>query len=200
VAVTRNTGLLTDQCDPYGIESTVKLLGGLVGPEHMGKHVWYCGKRAEGRFRYVCRGGAYGFRRQADGGLIEAYECPGGHTGVVMPLCRTHQRDLAVGPPQPGWHADRKTPYGQIGGTKSNEMCPACTVGKGTRWESEIRGRMEAANALQQQLAALQVTPFPLLDRMARVQSMLDAERARLDELNERGVIHRCPLKLVEVS
>jgi len=194
------TGLLTERCDPYGIESTVRLAGGLFPDSQMGRYVWYCTERAEARFRYVCKGGVYGFRRENDGVIGSAYECAGGHTGPVMPLCRRHQRDLAVGPPEPGWHADKKTPYGQIGGTKSNEMCPACTVGKGTVAESEIRGRMETANALQQQLSAIQTMPVFLAPQAARLQAMLDRERAALDEFHERGLIHKCPLKLVEVS
>jgi len=194
------TGLLTERCDPYGIESTVKLMGGLYPENMMGRHIWYCTERAEARFRYVCKGGDYGFRRQNDGGLVQAFHCDGGHQGVVMPLCRRHQRDLAVGPPKPGWSADRKTPYGQVGGTVSHEMCPACTVGKGSRWEGEIRGRMENADALQQELARLQIAPAFLMPQAARIQAMLDQERARLDELHQLGVIHRCPLKLVEVS
>jgi hypothetical protein len=194
------TGLLTQRCDPYGIESTVRLMGGLFPENQMGRYIWYCAERAEARFRYVCTGGDYGFRRQNDGGLVEAHHCQGGHQGVVMPLCRKHQRDLAVGPPQPGWHSDLKTPYGQIGGTKSNEMCPACTVGRGTRWEQEIRDRMDAANTLQQQLSALMCLPLPLMSRMTELERLLDAERGHLNELHERGIIHKCPLKLVEVS
>jgi hypothetical protein len=195
------TGLLTQRCDPYGIESgSVKLAGGLFPENMMGRYVWYCTERAEGRFRYVCTGGDYGFRRANDAGIVNAYHCDGGHKGQVMTLCRKHQRDLTIGPPEPGWHSDLKTPYGQIGGTKSNEMCPACTVARGTAWDQEVRGRMDTANELQSRLSALMSMPVALIPQITELERLLNVERGHLSELHERGIIHKCPLKLVEVS
>lgn len=186
--------LLLDRCDPYGIESTVKLFGGMFDEKHMGRYIWYCTERAEARFRYMCTGGDYGFRRQNDGGLINAYHCDGGHKGPAMPLCRKHQRDLAVGPPAPGWSADKTTPYGQVGGTKSNEMCPACAC------PPRARSLMEDAERLQQEMARLVYAGLDVSVAFLRLQSQQDQVRAALDELHERGIAHKCPLKLVEVS
>lgn len=193
--MTRNTGLLTERCDPYGIESTVKLAGGLYPQSMMGKHIWYCQNTAQARYRLICTGGTYGFRRANDGAPVPAYECPGGHQGVVMPLCSTHARELAVGPPKPGWNRDRTVPHGQVGGTKANELCPKCAVPT-----PEVKDMMDHADALQQYLSRLQTAPVALLAQIADAERQLNDVRARIDELAEQGFIHRCPLKLVEVS
>jgi len=196
MAMTRNTGLLTDQCDPFGIESSVRLMGGMYPEKYMGRNIWYCGRRAVSRHRFSCKGGEYGFRRANDGGLIEAYHCPGGHTGPVMPLCPGHIRELSVGPAPPGWNADRTVPHGQVGGTKANEMCPACAYGKDAG--DEGKDLVAKADELQQQMAQMQI--IGLLGEFAKLQAVQDQVRARLDELHERGIMHKCPLRLVEVS
>lgn len=196
--MTGNTGLLTERCDPYGAESTVKLMGGTVDPKHAGKYMWHCDNRAEARYRFFCRGGRYGFRRANDGGLVEAYECPGGHKGVPMPLCRTHVLELTGRQQAPGYTADMQTPVGVIGGTVANQMCPACAVGAGSGREAVIRDRMAEAEALQQQVARAQM--LGLISVAAQLQARQDQVTATLNELHERGFIHRCPLKLVEVS
>jgi hypothetical protein len=195
--VSGNTGLLTERCDPYGAESSIKLMGGTIPENQVGKYHWYCRERATGRFRFYCKGGEYGFRRANDQGIVTAYQCPGGHTGVVMPLCRVHQRELSVGPPKPGFDASYR-PFGQVGGTKANELCPACALGKGTGHEQQIRDAMERANALQQQISTMMY--IGLIGEVARLQSEQDKQRAILSEMHERGFTHRCPLILREVS
>lgn len=195
-----NTGLLTARCDPYGIESTVKLLGGMYDEKHMGKNIWYCPERAVSRHRLVCAGGNYGFRAANDGGLVKAHRCDGGHQGVEMPLCALHIRELAAGPPPPGWSKDKRTPYGQVGGTKANEMCPACM------WPPEAKALQERADFLHQQISQVQVMAMQTgilgfgARRLTAMESEQDQVRARMDELHQQGIIHKCPLKLVEVS
>ena len=184
-----NTGLLTQRCDPFGAESRIQLLGGVYDEKHVGKVMWHCAEPAIGRYRMICRGGDYGHRAQADGGLIAAFHCAGGHQGQVMPLCKTHVRDFTTGPPKPGYTADRRTPVGQIGGTKATDMCPACM------WPPEARTLQEVADRLQQEMSRA----F-LLDQFARLQAQQDQVRARLDELFASGRVHKCPLILREVS
>lgn len=193
------TAILTQRCDPFGVEQErygEKLAGGLYGPESAGKYIWHCEEPTIGRFRMVCTGGNYGFRRQNDGGLVQAHHCDGGHRGQVMVLCKLHVRDFTTGPPAPGFTKDLRTPLGQVGGTKANELCPACVA------PPEARPHMERADFLQAQLSAMMTSPIALTlgHRIAAIESELDQVRKKLDELHERGIIHKCPLKLIEVS
>jgi hypothetical protein len=186
-----NSGLLTSRCDPYGAESSIRLLGGTIDERHKGKYNWYCPERAEARFRFICRGGEYGERRQPDGGLITAFSCPGGHTGPVMPLCRKHQHELGQGPPAPGFDSSMR-PYGVVGGTKANEMCPACAM------PPLARGLQDQADQLQQQIAQIQM--LGLIGEAARLETRQAVIREQLTELYHTGQVHRCPLILREVS
>jgi hypothetical protein len=197
--MTRNTGLLTARCDPFGAESSVNLLGGMYDEKHRGKYMWHCKEPAIGRYRMICTGGDYGFRGANDGGLIRAHHCAGGHQGQVMTLCALHVRDFTVGPPRPGFTRDKMTPVGQVGGTKANEMCPACM------WPPEARTLQEQADSLQQAMSVLQYQMqfaglLTVAPEFARLQARQDQVRARLDELHQSGRVHKCPLKLVEVS
>jgi hypothetical protein len=106
-----------------------------------------------------------------------------------MALCKVHVRDFTVGPPKPGFSRDLKTPHGQVGGTRANEMCPRCM------WPPEARALQEQADELNMRIARAFLLP-----EIARLTSMQDQVRARLDELNERGIVHKCPLRLTEVS
>lgn len=195
-----NTGLLTARCDPYGIESTVRILGGMYDQKHMGKNIWYCPERAVSRHRLVCTGGYYGHRVANDGGLVKAHECPGGHQGPEMPLCPLHIRELSVGPPKPGWSKDKTTPHGQVGGSKANEMCPACA------FPPEAKELQARADFLHQQMSQIKILAANsgILGFGAKRFQEMDIEqegvRARLTELYELGIVHKCPLKLVEVS
>ena len=190
--MTGNTGLLTQRCDPFGAESRIRLLGGMYDERHRGIHMWHCKEPAAGRFRMICAGGDYGHRAQADGGLIAAWHCDGGHKGQVMPLCRLHVRDFTTGPPRPGFTRDLKTPLGQVGGTRATDMCPPCM------WPGEARALQERADHLQQQMSVMVIRG--LISEFARLQGAQDQVRARMDELFRTGRIHKCPLRLTEVS
>lgn len=190
--MTRNTGLLTERCDPYGAESRIQLMGGLADESQVGKYHWYCKESAAGRFRMVCRGGDYGERRSPDGGLVAAYHCDGGHKGQVMALCTIHVAEFSQGPPPPGFDRSYR-PVGQVGGTKANEMCPACM------WPPEARSLQGEADALQQEMARYEVMGMGLVIPGSMVRQMDDL-RSRLGELAATGRVHKCPLRLVEVS
>jgi len=194
--MTGNTGLITERCNAFGAErGGEQLLGGVYSDKYVGKYHWYCKEPAIGRYTMVCTGGDYGFRVQADGGLIKAYHCDGGHKGTPQPLCKIHVQHFTVGPPKAGYTRDLKTPVGQIGGTVANELCPACA------YPPEARSLQERADYLQQQMSRIMVSPF--LNNQAefkRLEQAQDTVRARLDELNQTGRVHKCPLILREVS
>ena len=199
------TGLLTGRCDPYGIESTIRLFGGVYPESMKGKYNWYCAERAEARFRLVCTGGDYGQRTAPDGGLVAAFHCDGGHKGVPMPLCCRHQRELATrGYRRPvplgsreydsDGHEQHWAPGSQVGGSKANEVCPACAM------PPEARELNEAAGYLTGQIGLYLQLGMELSAPVLKMRQELEVVRVRLDELNLSGRVHKCPLKLVEVS
>lgn len=168
--MTGNTGLLTARCDPYGAESRIQLLGGIHPESHVGRIMWHCDRPAVARFRMVCQGGVYGQRVAADGGQLAAYTCPGGHRGQIMPLCKDHRVEIA---------------------RRQAGLCPACAYPE--------QAREPAAQLEQVQRAMAAVPPWDL-PRRARLTSLHDQLAARMTELTQRGIVHRCPLKLIEVS
>ena len=200
-----SSGLLTDRCDPYGVESTIRLFGG-VFPENMkGRYNWYCPERAEARFRLVCTGGDYGQRIAPDGGMVPAYHCDGGHKGVPMPLCREHQRELGTrGEPRPralrsavydgNGHEQHWAPGSVVGGSKANELCPTCAMPPLARELNERAGYLSGQIGLYLNLGMELAAP------VLRMRQELEDVRAHLDELNLTGHVHKCPLKLIEVS
>jgi hypothetical protein len=192
------TAILTQRCDPFGIERErygEKLAGGIYGEASVGKYIWHCEEPVIGRYRMICVGGDYGFRRGNDGGLVEAFHCDGGHKGQVMALCKLHVRDFTTGPPKPGWSRDKRTPHGQVGGTKANDMCPRCVA------PPKAMELMKRADFLQQQLSAFMTSGLLAMSpRVAAIESEQDQVRAALNEMHERGIVHKCPLVLREVS
>lgn len=74
-------------------------------------------------------------------------------------------------------------------GRRQSGLCPACA------WPPRARMLQEQADQLQMRLAA--AWDF---STMAKLSAMLDQVRAALDELNAQGIVHKCPLKLIEVS
>jgi hypothetical protein len=209
--MTGNTGLLTQRCDPYGAESKIQLLGGMYDEKYRGTHMWYCREPSVGRFRMVCTGGNYGHRLAADAGLIAATHCDGGHEGQIMPLCRKHVTEYTTGDyakPRPLrtpaydqlGREQHWAPGSVVGGSRANNMCPRCM------WPPEARELQEVADWLQQEMSRLKVGPMSmimsgeLLRRFTAMEQAQDQVRARFDELYASGRVHKCPLKLKEVS
>lgn len=196
------TAILTQRCDPFGVERErygEKLAGNMQEGATAGHYVWHCEEPVIGRYKFRCRGGEYGFRRANDGGIVQAYRCDGGHEGEVMALCKIHVREMSAGPPPPGWSVDRKNSYGQIGGTVSNELCPPCAA------PPRAKELMARATFLHGQLSRMRMMLGAVLDpkvlaRTVAIESEMDQVRAELDDMHERGIIHKCPLRLVEVS
>jgi hypothetical protein len=163
--MTGPNGLIRQRCDPYGAESRIRLLGGLVGEEHLGKHMWHCDRLSGGTFRMVCAHG---------------------HRGQPMPLClpglvRAPDGSMMF---HPGHVAELSR--------RQSDACPACL------FPPEGRMHMEADRAGQRELAEAMVFGDRLGQARAK-RKMLDAGAA-MDELMTRGIVHKCPLHLEEVS
>lgn len=197
------TTLLLQRCDPYGIESKIRLAGGRYPENMMGRYVWYCQERAIGRYRMTCRGGVYGMRRAPDGGLLGAHECAGGHAGQEMPLCMRHVREYStwgyrdpVPLKTPLYDGDGRrqywTPGSVVGGSRANESCPRCASPPAARMLEE------QAEALHQQLSMMQI--LGLFPQIAKLSAALDGIRNQIDHLRMQGIVHKCPLILREVS
>lgn len=97
--------------------------------------------------------------------------CPFGHTGPVMDLCDRHWEEITV---------------------RMSGCCTRCV------WPDEARAVNEDIDRLMPQISEAlsrgdQVTAGRLRDKIG------DLAR-QMDELRERGVILKTPLKLVEVS
>lgn len=165
-----NTGLLTARCDPYGAESRISLQGGMYPESHVGRIMWHCDNRAVARFRMVCRGGEYGQRTGADGGIVAAFSCPGGHRGQVMPLCAEHRAEIQ---------------------RRQAGLCPRCA------YPPQARGPAEQLEGVQR---IMQTVPPWDLPRLAKLISLHDQLAAQMTDLSQRGIVHRCPLLLTEVS
>ncbi len=167
-----NTGLLRQLCDPYGAESRIQLLGGMYPESHVGRIMWHCGKPADaGRFRMTCTGGAYGYRTTPGMGIVTAWQCPGGHKGQPMPLCVGHRRELA---------------------RRQAGLCPACA------WPPQARTLTEALERCQADMH--QAMRLGYLVAAAKLGDTFADLTAQMNELNERGIVHRCPLRLEEIS
>lgn len=165
------TGLLTARCDPYGAESSISLLGGIYPESQVGRIMWRCENRAEARYRMVCTGGMYGGRAAADGGLLPAYTCDGGHRGQPMPLCADHVKSMSG---------------------RQSDLCPACAFPPKAR---------ELADLLQVRQADMhQAFQLGMLGAAAKLGAAMEQLQAEMNELSLRGIVHRCPLLLLEVS
>lgn len=122
--------------------------------------------------------------RPAEG--VYRMECRCGHQGQRMPLCG------------PGIVADaRGQNYPHPGHVASIQrrqagLCPRCA------FPPVARSLAEAADARMRDLA--QARALGLLGAMARLGAALENLQGQLDELVSQGIIHRCPLRLVEVS
>jgi len=169
----RNTGLLTQRCDPYGAESRIQLMGGMFPESMNGPHHWFCPNNADARYRMVCTGGRYGHAVANDGGSFKPYVCDGGHKGQIMALCKEHVAEI---------------------GRRQAGFCPACGF---ARHIPEVRSVLERIDWLQQQLQYHD--PFDFIGQL-KIQHAIEAEGHKMTEFYEQGITHRCPLVLREVS
>lgn len=97
--------------------------------------------------------------------------CELGHEGPIMDLCLPHVREL---------------------GARMSDCCTRCV------WPGEARGLNEAMDYVMQRMGDAR-------DRrdivtLRKLNSLLEDQRQQMDELRNRGVIKKVPLRLVEVS
>jgi hypothetical protein len=158
-------GLIRRWCDPYGAETRIRLMGGLVGEEHLGRHMWHCDREAGGLYVMVC---------------------VHGHRGQPMPLC--HPGLVRAPGGELVYHPGHVTEIAR----RQAGACPACV------WPPQARIHHEADQRAQADLRAALATGDRAGAARAK-RAMLDAGAA-LDELAARGIVHKCPLHLEEVS
>jgi hypothetical protein len=164
-------GLVVARCDPFGAESRIRLFGGLYPDSQVGRIMWHCQNPSEGRWRMTCLGGQYGQRVAADGGGLPAYRCDGGHRGQPMDLCRDHVKMIK---------------------RRQAGLCPKCA------FPPEAIELKEALERCQTDMH--NAYTFGFLVAAAKLGQAHADMSARLTELYHRGIIHRCPLNLTEVS
>jgi len=165
-----NTGLLTARCDPFGAESDVRLLGGIYPQSHVGRIMWHCDNQAIARFRMICTGGGYGTRIAPDGGIVPQTICDGGHRGQPMPLCADHRVEIQ---------------------RRQSDLCPRCA------WPEEAIHLDRQITVIQEAMQHVHPLDMP---KLARLTSEHDQRAARMTEMAKLGIIHKCPLRLTEVS
>lgn len=123
--------------------------------------------------------------REATAGTFRMV-CRCGHRGVPMPLCGPGYVRGADG----NWFPHQ----GHVAEISRRQAgaCPKCI------WPPEALPLHEAHKHYERELTTAILT----VNRQAEArikQAMLDNGK-RLQELNDRGIIHRCPLRLQEVS
>lgn len=108
------------------------------------------------------------------------------HRGQRMPLCGP---GIITGPdgvpyPHPGHAAELSK--------RQAGACPACI------WPPMARAEHEAGQSAEQELRMAII----LGDHagVSRAKQAMETAGARLQELNDQGIVHRCPMRLVEVS
>lgn len=122
--------------------------------------------------------------RVADGVFRMVCEC--GHRGQRMPLCG------------PGLAQDSRGEWypfkGHIASIQERQagLCPPCAFPPRAR---ELAEAMEARQA-----DAYRAMASGLLTAAAKLGQAVEDLRAEMDELTRRGIVHRCPLTLVEES
>lgn len=122
--------------------------------------------------------------RPAEG--VYRMTCRCGHRGQCMPLCGPGLVQDARGEwyPHPGHVASIQS--------RQAGLCPPCA------FPPAARELQEAIDARMVDIARAQAAG--LLVARARLVGALERLREQMQELTERGMIHRCPLTLAEVS
>lgn len=97
--------------------------------------------------------------------------CPNEHMGPVMDLCLVHVAELQA---------------------RMSDCCTACV------WPDAARGINESMDYVMLRMADARARED--LPTLRRLGDQLDDLRHQMDDLHQRGIIAKVPLKLVEVS
>lgn len=189
--------LLMGRCNPYGAETggVKRVLGGLYGPRSAetpgaglpaaaAQGEWACKNRAQVRCRFVCR-------------------C--GHTGHVMELCSWHDED--------NWRGEA------VGGTfrqvretirvrghfeeiqkRQADFCPRCGFPPNGADGVDYAALHKAVQVWQAELSALVARGKWHHPDAQRIRLTIEDASKQYDQGIARGIVHRCPGKLIPVS
>lgn len=194
VTVPRHSGILLGRCNPYGAETggPRRVMGGLHGPasaaldpaampglpQSVIQGEWACPQQAQVRVKMTC-------------------QC--GHTGNVMELCSWHDEVI--------WHTEyvagtfrrvsqlarRHGHYEEIQRRQAGACIRCLYPGRYTE-------DYKSLFAWQQELAYLRDYGQWYSARANYVRGKIEDIVARFDEGNADGTIHRCPMRLDQVS
>lgn len=129
-------------------------------------------EQMNGRHHWYCDNRADArYRMVCTGGTYGLSTCPGGHKGQVMPLCAAHRSEI---------------------GRRQSGLCPRCC------WPPQALGWHEAGQAAERELRLALQAGSP--QQVAAAQRKMERAGARLQELWVAGIVHKCPLRLEEVS
>lgn len=162
---------LTRRCNPFG-HATDR------GPKHLLGGVY--GPEYEGGHKWNCDRVAVATYRM---------ECRCQHRGQPMELCGP---GVVQGPDlKPMFHEghNSKAFMDRVSGA-----CPVCLFPPEARMWSEVAERDQG------ELATLLKIGYEFSPQATMLRRKVEEARTRLDELNESGRIHKCPLTLTEIS
>lgn len=165
------TGILTRRCNPFG-NATDRGPKGLLGG--------YFGPEYEGGYKWNCEKPAVGTYQMI---------CRCGHRGQRMELCGPSVTPGADGKPMFNEGHNSRSFIDRVGGA-----CPKCL------FPEEARMWSQAAERDQAELGRYQAAGMAFSPHATMLRRKVEEARARLDELNESGRIHKCPLTLTEIS
>lgn len=116
----------------------------------------------------------WGCENRADGRWIMVCQCPHEHKSATpRPLCLAHVAEIQ---------------------RRQSGLCPPCA------WNDTARALEEEITWIQGDISAVFYAGGLYSSEMAALQSRLRDRADQMTELYHRGIIYKCPLKLVEVS
>lgn len=142
-------------------------------------------------------GGLYAESR-ASATALEIGFCPRPAEGVYRMVCRCEHRGQRMPLCGPGLVQDARGEWyphpGHVASIQSRQasLCPPCAFPPAAR---ELQEAMEA-----RALDIANAEAHGLLRARAVLIGAMERLREQMQELTDRGLIHKCPLKLVEVS
>jgi len=188
--------LLLERCNPYGAETggPRRVMGGLYGPgsartlddtlpENVQQGEWVCPQQAQVHAFLIC-----------------AHE----HKGPVMALCSWHEEivehaEMVAGTTRKVADVVKVRGHYEEIQRRQAGACVRCL------YPSVPGGRDFAAEhkqieAIQGQLAYLNDVGAWYSARAQGLRQRIEDIVATFDEANARGIIHRCPMRLIQVS
>jgi len=187
--------LLLERCNPYGAETggPRRVMGGLYGPgsartpdmdlpENVAQGEWLCPQQAQVRAYLICR-------------------C--GHRGQPMPLCSWHDEIIEHGEMVAGSYrkvtsvARTRGHYEEIQRRQAGACVRCLYPSAGGR---DFAAAHKSIEAWQGELAYLHDIGAWYSAQARRARQKIEDIVASFDEGIAQGIIHRCPMRLIQVS